>query len=87
VTCRKSSLGALFWQGKTKTRRGDIPTERGCRRERAVAGTLDLAPPATATITQLFYSAVTRGWGDLDYAALALAFPNSPTSVDQDSTH
>ncbi len=42
---------------------------------------LGLDLPATGTVAGALYSAVMRGWGDLDYAALAKAFQNGTGSA------
>ena len=41
-----------------------------------LANKLDIEIPATGTIAGVMFSAITRGWGELDYAALAKAYEN-----------
>jgi 3-hydroxyisobutyrate dehydrogenase-like beta-hydroxyacid dehydrogenase len=43
-----------------------------------LANKLDLEVPATSCVAGVLYSAIARGWGDLDYAALSKTY-ESPT--------
>ncbi len=43
-----------------------------------LANSLGLDVPATSCVAGVLYGAITRGWGDLDYAAVAKAYEGAP---------
>jgi 3-hydroxyisobutyrate dehydrogenase-like beta-hydroxyacid dehydrogenase len=44
----------------------------------SLANKLDLEVPATSCVAGVLYSAIARGWGDLDYAAVAKSYEDQP---------
>ena len=49
-----------------------------------LANKLDLEVPATSCVAGVLFNAISRGWGDLDYAALAKTY-ETPTAPAADA--
>jgi 3-hydroxyisobutyrate dehydrogenase-like beta-hydroxyacid dehydrogenase len=48
-----------------------------------LANSLGLDLPATGTIAGVMFQAMSKGWGELDYSAVAKAFPQKDASADE----